>query len=946
MSAVLGRQEELGEIERFLDGVAGEGSRLVLLSGQAGIGKTTLWNAGIQSANDHGYRVVTARPTEVETGLAFAALGDLLGPLLDLPMPDLPAPQREALDAALLRVSAASPPQPLGVSLAALNVLRTAATQEPIVVAIDDVPWLDEASARVLDFSVRRLDGDRVGFLMARRAATTQEPLPAWLASIPPDRLTRLDLGPLSMDQTDALLRSRLGLNLSRAVLKRLHSISGGTPFYALELGRALLRRGDWSTPETLEIPRSLDGLIDARLAALDPAADETALYAAALAHATVPVLVAATDEASTRAGLSSAEAAGVLEVVGEDVRFAHPLLAAATYGRATVDRRRQVHERLAQVVTDPEGRARHLARTAVGPDESIARALEDGAAAAVRRGAPEVAGELAEEAARLTPTDAVDEQHRRLMIAAEHLATSGDISRADALLAGISAAVPDGQLRADVQTRRSHLALILADLDGAEILLREAIPMTADDRRLQVTIHNGLAGIGYLSWRRWRRARLHMFEALAQAHELGDPVLELQMLGHTATWTQALGRPWNALLERADSLAVPVIDVPLLEHPDMQFARILGNEGDADQARRRIEGLIGTARSIGDWTSLPRLLVVLAGVEVDAGNWDRAEQLADEAHAGLLQTGEGAFYQDLLVIQLQLLVLRGDAAGARALLAEIEPVTSVSAYPMFRGLASLAIARLDLWLGDWARAHQRLTAIMSEAGRARLVPIGWESIVADQAEALLGLGRTDEARRLIDPVERRARRRGIPAAIGEIVRARALVLAAEGDDAAAIEAAEEAVRIHAASQVPFRTARATFTLGEVLRRSRQKAASRRAFESALALFSQLGALIWVDRTQAELGRVASRRPAGAALTDTERRVAELAAAGHTNREIAAALFMSVHTVEAHLTRVFRTLGVRTRTELARTSLDGNEIGGPRNAGATGETGGAGILGS
>jgi ATP/maltotriose-dependent transcriptional regulator MalT len=933
MTAVLGRQGELDEIERFLDGVAGEGSRLVLLSGQAGIGKTTLWNAGIQSANDHGYRVVTARPTEVETGLAFAALGDLLGPLLDLPMPDLPAPQREALDAALLRVSATSPPQPLGVSLAALNVLRTAAAQDPIVVAIDDVPWLDEASARVLDFAIRRLDGDRVGFLMARRAATTHEPLPTWLASIPPDRLTRLDLGPLSMDQTDALLRSRLGLNLSRAVLKRLHSISGGTPFYALELGRALQGRGDWSTPETLEIPRSLDGLIDARLAALDPAAAEMALYAAALAHATVPVLVAATDEASTRAGLDSAEASGVLEVVGNDVRFAHPLLAAATYSRATVDRRREVHERLARVVTDPEGHARHLSRTAVGPDESIARALEDAAAAAVRRGAPEVAAELAEEAVRLTPTDATDERHRRMIIAIEHLAVSGDFSRADELSAQVSAALPDGPLRAEVLAGRAYLALVLANLEGAETFLREAIPMTADDLRLQVFIHNGLAGIGYLSWRRWRRARLHMFEALAQAHELGDPALELQMLGHTASWTHALGRPWRALLERADALGVPIADVPIIEHPDVQFARIFANEGEIDAARQRIEGLIESARSIGDWRSLPRLLVVLAAVEVEAGKWDRAERIAVEAHAGLLQTGEGAFYQDLLVVQLHLLVLRGDADAARALWAEVEPVSTASAYPMFRSLASWAIARLDLWLGDSAAAHDRLTAIMSEPGRARLVPIGWESIVADQVEALLGLGRRDEARRLLDPVERRARRREIPAAVGEVARARALVLAAEGDDAAAVEAAEEAVRIHAARQVPFRTARAMFTLGEVLRRSRQKGASRQAFESALGLFSSLGAQIWVERSRAELGRVASRRPAGAALTDTERRVAELAAGGHTNREIAAALFMSVHTVEAHLTRVFRALGVRTRTELARTSLDGDEAGRPAGRG-------------
>ena len=934
MTAVIGRQGELVEIERFLDAVARGDSRQILLSGQAGIGKTTLWNAGILSATERGYRVVTARPTEVETGLAFAALGDLLSPLLDLPMPDLPAPQRDALDAALLRAAAASPPQPLGVSLATLSVLRAAATDAPVVVAIDDVPWLDEASARVLDFSIRRLESDRVGFHMARRAATVHEPLPAWLASIPHDRLTHLDLGPLSITDTDALLRAHLELSLSRAVLARLQALSGGTPFYALELGRALQRRGDWSTPETLMIPRSLDALIDARLAALDPAADETALYAAALAQPTVPVLIAATDHERTRAGLESAEAAGVLEVVGDAVRFAHPLLAAGTYGRATLARRRKVHERLAEIVADPEGRARHLSRTAVGPDESIARALEDGAAAAIQRGAPEVAAELAEEAARLTPTDTPDERRRRLMVAAEHLAVSGDMRRAGELLAGICAELPDGPLRAEVLTRRAHLAFLLAELDVAEALLREAIPITADDRRLQVTIHNGLAGIGYLSWRGWRRARLHMFEALAQAIELGDPVLEMQMLGHAATWTHALGRPWRGLLERADALSVPTHDVPIIEHPDLQFGRILANEGEVDQARQRIEGLIDSARSIGDWKSLPRLLVVLATAEVDAGQWDRANEIAGHAHAGLLQTGEGAFYQDLLALRLNLHVLRGDIDAARALWTEIEPVTSVSAYPEFRAQTSLAIARLELWLGDFAGAHERLTLIMAEPGRARLVPVGWESIVADQAEALLGLGRLDEARRLLEPVERRARRRDIPAAIGEVARARALVLAADGDDAAAIEAAEEAVRIHAERQVPFRTGRATFTLGEVLRRSRQKGASRQAFESALELFVRLGAQIWIDRSEAELGRVAGRRPVGAALTDTERRVAELAAAGHTNREIAATLFMSVHTVEAHLTRVFRALGVRTRTELARTSLDPKEAAGASGADA------------
>jgi DNA-binding CsgD family transcriptional regulator len=202
---------------------------------------------------------------------------------------------------------------------------------------------------------------------------------------------------------------------------------------------------------------------------------------------------------------------------------------------------------------------------------------------------------------------------------------------------------------------------------------------------------------------------------------------------------------------------------------------------------------------------------------------------------------------------------------------------------------------------------------------------VHWETVAGYDAEALVGLGRRDEARQLLDSVERRARRRGPPLAVAEVLRARALVLAADGDDMGAVAAAEEAVRIFAGLQVPFRTARAWFSLGEILRRSRQKAASRDAFQAALGLFTAIGARIWIERTQTELGRVASRRPAGSPLTETERRVAELAAAGQTNREIADALFMSVHTVEAHLTRVFRTLGVRTRTELARVPIDGEE---------------------
>ena len=677
-SSVLGRRAELDEIEGFLDSVAEGTSRLLLLSGHAGIGKTTLMSAGIDAARAQGYRVVSAHPSEVETGLGFAALGDLLSPLLHAHVADLPKPQREALDVALLRASAASPPDPLGVSLATLQYLRDAAGRAPLLVTIDDVPWLDEASVRALDFAIRRLREDRVGFLLARRAATPGEPLPRWLAGLPADRIHRLDVGPLSMADTDALLRQHLDLSLVHPVLARLHAISGGTPFYAIELGRDFQTRGTRSGPTSLEVPRSLE-LVGARVAALDPAADEVALHAAALAQPTVHVLSAALGADRTTTGLEGAVAAGLVEVEDDIIRFAHPLLAAAAYGRATPKRRRRVHERLAKVVSEPEERARHLARTVVGTDASVAQALEDAATVAALRGASEMAAELAEDAARLTPADAGEERQRRRFVAAEHLAVSGDLRRADAILGEIASDLSDGPLRARVLTRRALGALYLSDLELAEQLLRSAMPLAADDPRRRVIIHALLAGIGHLSWRGWRHARLDMFEALRLVQELGDAPLELQMLGHAATWTWGLGRPWRGLMERADALGVPMADVPLLEHPDLQFARLLAREGDIHEGRVRLERLMASARAAGDWTSLPRLLVAMVSLETEAGAWAHAERLADEAEAGLLQSGQGAFYDDLMINSLALAVSRGDVEAARAIAADSESLADAS---------------------------------------------------------------------------------------------------------------------------------------------------------------------------------------------------------------------------------------------------------------------------
>jgi DNA-binding CsgD family transcriptional regulator len=920
--AILGRDAEVRLLEAFLDEVTGGRAGVVVLSGSAGVGKTTLWSTGVDSARRRGFRVAVARPTEVETGLSFAALGDLLGPFLDAAMPELPEPQRVALDAALLRAPVDRPPHPLGVSLGTLQVLRAASAAGPILVAVDDGPWLDEASARAIEFAIRRVTTEPIGFLVARRTTAGDEPLPAWLATAPDDRLRRIEVGPMSIDEIGALLRDRLALALTRPVLARLHAISGGTPFYALELGRDLQQRGAWRSPEALETPRALDRLVGERIAALSPGADVLTLHASALAQPTGPLLGAALGAEPARAGLAESEAAGILEVDGEAVRFSHPLLAAAAYHRARPDRRRAVHAHLATIVSDPEERARHLARSADGPDAAVADALDEAAGAAIRRGASEVAAELAAEAARLTPAADPAGRWRRQLVAAEHLVSAGDLHGADDALAALAEELPDGSWRADVLARRARIALYLTDRDRAASLLREASPIAKDDLGARIEIHGLLAGIGYLTWQDWRAARLEMREALRLARTSDDLGLRLQTLGHAATWQFALGRPWRPLVAEADALGVPIGAVPALEHPDLQFARLFSREGEPAEGRRRLAPLIEAARVAGDWTSLPRLLVSLVGVELDAGRWDHAARIAEEAETGLLQTGGGAYAIDLQIVQLDLAVLRGQAEGARAAGRSIDEATTGLPKPFVRTGPPLALAHLEVMLGNATAALEWIGRIRSEPGFGRLLPIRWETIVALETEALVALGRVAEARARIEPVARRAARRGPDAARAEADRALALALAADGEAERAASIGEVAVARYAALDLPYRTARAWFTLGEVRRRARRKSGARAAFGEARTRFAELGSPVWLERAEAEIGRVASRRPEGSRLTDTERRVAELAGSGHTNKEIADALFMSVHTVEAHLTRIFRTIGVQSRTELARIDLD------------------------
>lgn len=497
--ALVGRDAELDRIRSFLDDVPG-GARVLLLSGPAGIGKTSVLVSAIEEATARGFRVVSTRPVEVETHLPFAALIDLLDGLADDHLSELAVPQRSAVEAALLRGSVARPPDPIGVSLGVLTILRRAAAEQPLLLAIDDVPWLDDSSARVLEFVVRRLAAEPVALLAARRTSgESSEDLPGLVRSAGAERRATLDIGPLELNETDRLLRGHLQLELDRSTLQRLHETSGGNAFFALELGRALQRQP--SDADRLPIPASLAELVGARIDALSPDASRIVLFAACLNHPTRTLLTAALGDGAVTTGLLAAAEAGIIELTGETVRFTHPLLAAHRYGRASDDERREAHRKLAEVVSELEERAKHLALATSAPDPEVAAALEAAAEVARSRGAADAAADLTERAAALTPTDDPESARRRMFVAATYHAIAGDLLRARRLLRQLLESAEPGPHRRLVLTELAHLLLILNERPEAGRLLREALEMADDDPRTKIAIERELAGVAYLSW-------------------------------------------------------------------------------------------------------------------------------------------------------------------------------------------------------------------------------------------------------------------------------------------------------------------------------------------------------------------------------------------------------------------------------------------------------------
>jgi DNA-binding CsgD family transcriptional regulator len=922
---ILGRDAELDDLRMFLGSIL-DGPSALVLEGVAGIGKTTLWLEAVSGARRHGYRMLLTKAAEAEARLSYSALSDLFGDVLTEALPALPTPQRLALETALLRQEPSRPSSDqLAVSLASVGVLKALAAAGPLIVAIDDVQWLDAPSARVLAFALRRLIDERIGVVVSLRlgSGSTSDPLKLERTM---SNVARVHVGPMDEDALGRLLRERLGegLDLPRPVLVRLHRVSNGNPLFALEIAGAMVRTGVRPEPgQPLPVPEDLQQLLSARLATLPVSAHLPLLAIAATSQPTIELVLAVVgSDGDAQAGFAQAEATGIVERADGRDRFTHPLLGSSGYVNAPLRERRDVHARLAELVGDPEERARHLALATGAPDADVARALDDAARHARERAAPDAAADLAELARQLTPSGEADASRTRSLAAAEYHFDAGDAPRALTVLREAIGASSPGRERAEMLFRVSSMSwmdLIHGVREPAEQASLEA----EGDHELQSGLHTSLAWVAFYLGD-LTDARRHAEESVEHSKHVTGPAMPADALATLGFIEFLLGRPAETLMADAIELQdVMMRDGSWTEASVYTTPRsILGLElmwsGRLDEARAVFEQELAEYETHAMYTVRHEVLCYLAELECRAGRWATAAAHAAEAMEIVTGSGQTATQSHVVLF---------NQALAAAYLGRVDDARSWSTEGLRLALSNedlfnaswnrAVLGFLELSLANFVQAHEQLepaVRFLEQMGSAEpaIIPC-----VPDEVEALVALGRVDEAVPLVDRLEDQGRTLDRPWALAAAARCRGLIAAARGDLEAAQVALDRALDEHERAGQPFERARSLLVRGRIQRRTKQKRSARASIQGAHDVFSELGASVWARLAESELTRIGGRPPTPLGLTATEQKVARLVAQGQTNREVADALFMSPSTVQANLKRIYAKLGVRSRTELA-----------------------------
>jgi DNA-binding CsgD family transcriptional regulator len=907
--SVVGRETELTAVDAVL-ARARDGLAALLVEGEPGIGKTTIWREATVRAGTRGFRVLSSRAAQAETRLSFSGLGDLLAPIEPAELEPLPGPQRHALEVALLRREAGdTAPDPRAIGTCLVSLISALANDTPVLLALDDVQWLDAPTARTVQFALRRLDGHPVGVVATLRTGEHFGPLTV-LPALADEVGQRVRLGPLSLAALFHAVREQLGHGLPRPVMARIERATNGNPFYAVEIARALVTYGRLESGEALPVPDDLRELVAGRVHRLPRRAREALLRASALAQPTVTLV--------DTADLAPAERAMIVLLRPDGrVEFTHPLLAASVYADATPERRRELHGELAELVSDVEERAQHLALSRPGPDEPLAAVLDEAAEHAYRRGAPEVAAELSEQALQRTPNDLADATWERRLRAAGYHVKAGDRARARTLCEEVVGEAPPLPVRA----RALGLLGEVSAVDGPAVAipsLEEALRCAAGDTRQSAWLELGLC-ILCMAMLDVERAYDHVGRAIDHAEAAGETALLSASLVMRSLSGLFLGRGVDEdELQRALALDDPEQEVAFQIRPALIAAQVYEFLGHLEQARTLLEPLYEHMVARGEEDSLPWVLSHLGATAWLAGDLPAAQAYLDDALREAELGDEELMQAFALMLRTMVRTTRGDVEGGRADATEALAISERINWPIGIGQSRWGLGFLALTQGDPRTAVNALEPVAAAVEAVGVYEWPVAMAVPDAIEAFVETGELDRAVRLTDALAAWGRGFDRPWALATSWRCRALLESAAGNLESAQAAAEQALVEHERLPFPFELGRTLLVLGQLRRRRRARRAAREALESARGIFEGLGAPLWAAKCEAEIRRLGVRR-ARDELTENELRVAELAAQGLTNPEIAAQLFISRRTVEANLARAYRKLGIRSRAELGAT---------------------------
>lgn len=887
---LVGRERETALLTGFLDDSAACG---LVLTGEAGRGKTVLWELAAELAAGRGALVLRATPGEAEQRHSFAVLHDLFRDV-ELEGLQLRTPVRDALLVALLRQDLDAPVDAHAVNVGVREVIDGLARDQDVVVCVDDVQWADAASLESLAYVARRLGESPVRFVLTRRAGYDRTSLEAALVR---RALTDVEPEPLTAEETARLLRQELGLTLSPRHVRLLRDQTRGNPLFVLELGRVLRERGVPDSGDLLDLPSEMASVLGLRIQDL-PADQRTLL----LAVAVDPQVTEA--DLVELVGLDAVEAAVADRVIslveGGRVRAWHPMLAAAAREAATPSRRRELHARLVDVVAEPERRLRHRALVATTGDDELAGDLSAAASAAAARGASETALELAELALARTPSGSTARVGRVLGLASL-LASSGEAQRLTDFLEPEVDTMPYGP-------ERGQALLMLLDgmwgtVDHAEQLVERALAECGGDRAVRSQALDATSVIA---------AGIRV-SGVDRARALADEAMALDDLDDNDHHGD---HEWRLLSDAANWCLVHSGRPPEPPEGPPQWKRLIWR-GEMPEAERLVRQAIETAEEAGRYQEALDLTISLSDVLVRSGRIGEARGLSS-AQEDLDLTGRESPDAELRRAEIE--VRYGDAETAREWAWLARDRAEEFGHVWIRLEADRALAMADLQTGDPDGAAARLRSVFDHVAAAGVREPGMFPVGPELVEALVVLSRLDGARSVLDWLDEVSVEQAHPWGLAMGERGRVLVGLAAGS----LAPPEAASTIDAVASdltalgLTHDAARAHLAVGSALRRQRQWGLARDQLAQAGELFEELGAAGWAQTTRSELGRVGGRRPATSGqLSAAELETARLASEGMPNKAIARQLKVSISTVEAHLTKAYAKLGVGSRAQLA-----------------------------